>query len=91
MQVSGWAEAIFVHSSGARALFILVLLFKYLQKTVKKKLLFILHAHFFCISLFKKNFSLTHKPQKTLLCFQLASNKQHNNLIGLQNALQFLN
>ena len=29
---------------------------------------------------------LTHKLQKSLQCFQLTSNKQQNNLIGLQNA-----
>ena len=33
----------------------------------------------------KQNF-LTHKPQKSLQCDQLTSNKQHNNLIGFQNA-----
>ena len=35
---------------------------------------------------FYKNIFLTHKPQKSFQCLQLASNKQHNNLIGLQNA-----
>ena len=29
---------------------------------------------------------LTHKAQKSLQCFQLAANKQHNNLTEPQNA-----
>ena len=58
-------------------------------KTVKNKIFFIYHAYFFVF--FYTKIFLTHKPQKSLQCFQLASNKQHKNLNGLQNTTAIFN